>query len=38
MARADYLAQAGALAAQAGRVGSWSGLGPQLWQPGTDFS
>ncbi|MGN6655127.1 MAG: leucyl/phenylalanyl-tRNA--protein transferase [Rhodanobacter sp.] len=38
MPRADYLAQAGALAAQAGRVGSWAGLGPRLWQPGTPFS
>lgn len=38
MPRADYLAQAGALAAQAGRVGSWAGLGPRMWQPGTPFS
>jgi len=38
MARADYLAQAGTLAAQPGRVGSWTDLGPRLWQPGTTFS
>ena len=38
ISRANYLVQAGSLAAQAGRVGSWAGLGPRLWQPDTPFS
>jgi leucyl/phenylalanyl-tRNA--protein transferase len=38
MPRTDYLMQAGALAAQAGRTGSWADLGPRLWQPDTPFS
>ena len=31
--RADYLALAGQLAAQSGRIGSWASLGPKLQQP-----
>ncbi|MEO9079114.1 MAG: leucyl/phenylalanyl-tRNA--protein transferase, partial [Rhodanobacter sp.] len=33
VSRADYLAETRQLTAQAGRIGSWASLSPQLQQP-----